>query len=60
MELVLAERLPSVYPTLCCEEIWESSKIRLLTSLCDFSQALDAENFATTHPLLLGVINISV
>jgi len=41
-----AWRFPSTYPTLCCKEIWVSSKIRVLPS-GTLSQTPDSENFTT-------------
>ena len=45
IELFWGRRLPSTCPTLCCMEIWVSSKIRVLPygTLC---QNPDLENFA--------------
>jgi len=46
IELVFAWKLPSTYPTPCCQEIRVSAKIRALPSGI-LSQTLDLENFAT-------------
>ena len=46
IELVLAWRLPSTYPTLCYKKIWVSQKTGVLSFETLF-QTPDLENFAT-------------
>ena len=56
IQLLLAWRLPSTYPTLCCKEIRVTPKISVLPS-GTLSQTLDVENFATVSRSSLGVVN---
>jgi len=58
IDLILAWRLLLTSPTLCCQEIQLSTKIRILLS-GTFSETPDLKNFAKAYRSSKRVINLA-